>query len=347
MDNRMNGQRLMVAIVVAALVFIVGSKIPLPGLDMSKIAPQLAGGGDGLSRFSIFALGLMPIYTAFSLVEIGRLFTAGRDEGAVGPGFWEKAIVSVIALALTVLQGYGIVAAWQDGGLVDTDLGMFPVLAIGTYMGATALLLFFCFRIALPGFRNSIWALWSIPVLLALMPQLFSAFETTRMGAIPATAWLLAAAYLVLAIGGVVFIAKLWASICMPGGEAIGAVEPRDILIWPPALAGTVTTLMLTGIALIAPDLVNQLGGWLSSVYFSVTALIIPFFVLAYVRRLKPLFRPDAPVASVTASIALVQILLVVVGGIVTGWGNLPISLGFIAIMALTMTALGLRNPAV
>ncbi len=63
-----------VPVTAAVIVVLVASQIPLPGIDTSVLAEQAIYSPNGaLARFSIFALGIMPLFTVLAHVEIAKL----------------------------------------------------------------------------------------------------------------------------------------------------------------------------------------------------------------------------------------------------------------------------------
>lgn len=329
----------------AGLVFILAMNIPLPGIDMAAISAQTSPDRGTLSRLSIFALGLMPLYTALILVELGRLLVRSDDGLPRQPGPIEKAIVAVIALSLTALQGYGIVGGLRQSGLVNGDTASLPVLIIATYMGVTALAVFLCYRIRIAGFRHAFWALWSIPVLLLLPYNIGAIAQMTRTGALPATTLLGVVAYFIVCVAAVVVMAALWKSVCVKPVGAAGeadfeCVEPMEILIWPSVLAGMVVQLALTIMAFIIPGVVEN---WLESfliVMPVISAVLIPVLVFAYIRRSRAFIRPGAPLAAVATAIALIQIVLGLADMVRMTLFPYAFGLGSTATLALTLTAL-------
>lgn len=340
----MDMRRAIVAVALAGLVLVAGTKIPLPGMDIGAAAARMSGSADGLSRLSIFALGLVPLYNALALVEIGRLFLTPLGSSPRYPGLIETAAVGVIALGVTALQGYGIVQALAGMGMLD---GQYPIIGLCTYMGATALMVFLCHRVRLPGFRSGFWALWSVPALLGLPPQVAYAFDLARTGAISGLPLLLSVVHLSLSVAAIVVMAAVWSRACGQGHEQGGGgdaiIAPRDILIWPPVMASVIVGYLLTLVAVIAPAIVNTVNILiLQTGMLTITCLLVPVFVFAYLRHAEAILPQDRRLAPAAAVIIAVQVALLVSGGILNVWGGLPVQLGFISLLAVTLTVLAL-----
>ena len=106
-----------------------GSFIPSPGVDSSALASSLAnqGGiysllsvfsGGGLSRLSLFALGIMPYITASIILQVLTPVSANlqalQKEGELG----QRRITQYtryLTVALAALQGLGYTYAFHSG----------------------------------------------------------------------------------------------------------------------------------------------------------------------------------------------------------------------------------------
>ena len=116
-----------------------GSYIPSPGVDSSALASSLAnqGGiysllsvfsGGGLSRLSLFALGIMPYITASIILQVLTPVSANlqalQKEGELG----QRRITQYtryLTVALAALQGLGYTYAFHSGALGSSGTGNF------------------------------------------------------------------------------------------------------------------------------------------------------------------------------------------------------------------------------
>ncbi|MFA5890779.1 MAG: preprotein translocase subunit SecY [Actinomycetota bacterium] len=182
-------------------VYRLGSHIPLPGVDVTKIeelqrqAEQSGGvytlinlfSGGALTRFAIFALGIMPYITSSIIMQLLTVvipkLEALQKEGELG----RKKITQYtryMTVVLSLLQSLGIVVTANSGNLFPGIRDMFTNLTVGrtflivlTLTAGTALimwlgelitqrgigngmsLLIFASIIAsLPGNATSLWA---------------------------------------------------------------------------------------------------------------------------------------------------------------------------------------------
>ncbi len=352
-----NTKRAMAAALVG-LVMLLASNIPLPGLDMMAIAEQTANGGIG--RFSIFAIWIMPLFTALALVEIFRLVT-GRPRPGQAPGAIEMVAVGLIAMAMTVVQAGGIVGALTAAGLVALDGDMFLWLTTATFLGMTALTVILCYQIRMPGFRNAFWLFWALPLIAGIPTQIGWQFDMISTGAAPASNLLIFGETHVVCVAVVVVIAALWRSACIPQSETTDGkiAVPLEILIWPVFLATWIAPMAMNAFLFVLSETLSLLSDLFGREFYSfwiflaqlnpryfamgqmaLSALFIPFLVFAYIRHNRLLIRPDAPMALIGSAIALVQIALLVVPVLLV-W-NQPMSLSGTGMIAITLTMLGL-----
>ncbi|MBX5166944.1 MULTISPECIES: preprotein translocase subunit SecY [unclassified Rhizobium] len=342
----MDSRQTVITFAFVGIVYVLGLHVPLPGIDLDAFTGQSYTVDSGmLSRVSILALGLMPLYAALGLAEIARLIgfpwlkRKDKQSGNIGPG----AVVVVIALVVAAMQACGISGGLAATPLVDDEVTNFTILTIASYMGATAFTIFLSDRIRIAGLRDGFWPVYSIPILLGLPNNVIMSVEMTRTGAVPSTQWLIVAVYLVMSVAAVVVTSVLWRSACRETGVVEGeAVEPKEILIWPPVLAITAAVYVLGVIAFIAPSLAAAAqGATLQVIVLAIASILIPLVVFSYIRRLKV---ANIRLIVIAIIIALIQILLLVFGAIVSAFIQLPVSPGAIGVIVLTVTALGLQD---
>lgn len=355
----MDMRRLMVAALVG-LVLIVASNIPLPGLDMAAVADQTTSSGMG--RFSIFAIWVMPLFTALALVEIARLVT-GRPRPGQPVGVVETVAVGLIVIVMTVLDSGDIANALRAGRLVALEGDSFLWLTTATFLGMTALTVILCFQIRMPGFRNGFCLLWAVGPLVAMPGQFGAQFELVRTGAVAQTGWLVFGGAHLVCVVVVIVMAALWQSVCIPQGEGkddeISA--PLEILIWPLFLATWIAPMAMNVLVLTTDEVLYFLadligfkffGLWVflaqvrapyfALAYMALASLLIPFLVFAYVRHNRSVIRPGAPVTLIATIIALIQIAFLVASDVLAwNWG---MSVSGMDLIVMTLTMLGLRR---
>jgi preprotein translocase subunit SecY len=169
-------QRLLVTLAVVCI-YRLGCHIPLPGVDPAALASLARFGRISAltaEHVSIFALGVIPIFSALMVVEFLKLIVptfarwAARDRynaGRVNRG------VRYIALLLAAFQALGMARALPNiSGLVPEADWTFPLTTVVTFVAATALLGWLGDQITRHGFGNGFWILLLTPALLHL-PQ--------------------------------------------------------------------------------------------------------------------------------------------------------------------------------
>jgi hypothetical protein len=342
--------RIIAALALAGLLYSLGAHIPLPGIDQALIENLLNREGRApLSRVSLMALGMTPIFAAFALGELGRLIAFRRNapppqSGTVGP-----LIVRLIAFALAGLHGSGVAEALRGSNFVDPAFeDSFLILTVMSSIGATAVLIFLVERVRIAGLRSGFWAIWSIPLFIALPGGLAGTFQMAREGMISSTQWLLTLAYAVLSIAAVVLMVKLWASVNRGDEAAFSAMAPverREILIWPIALAPLISSYAVSAILMFAPDPLDLAGlQGVQLVAPVLTAILIPVLVFAYAR----LNSAGAPVRAGTTPalclIAAIQVLMATSAMVIDNFTMTPVIFGSLSAIALTLTVIGLRD---
>ena len=133
------------------LIYRFGSFIPSPGVDSSALASALSnqGGiysllsvfsGGGLSRLSLFALGIMPYITASIILQVLTPVSANlqalQKEGELG----QRKITQYtryLTVVLAALQGLGYTYAFHSGALGTTGTGNLVKFNLGNVILVT------------------------------------------------------------------------------------------------------------------------------------------------------------------------------------------------------------------
>ncbi|MDH7794767.1 MULTISPECIES: hypothetical protein [unclassified Beijerinckia] len=329
-----------VAVIIGVLmIYALGSKIPLPGLDVDKLI-AVGAGGNAL-RFSIMALGLTPVLTVLIVFEVAKLLFPKLDQRQAAAPSKTDRILRTLALVLATVQGGSVLIAMQRAGLFEADEGGLVLAGVAALVGGTLLLIWLADRIVLPGLGNGFWLLWIAPLLAGLAPQVATAIMVMRNGAMGTPQILMGIAYVLIASAAVVV-----ANVVMTRGR--GEQEKRQsvqALIWPPLLAnvaaGYIATLFYLGFSLSTWGLV--VARWILLVP------LIVLFVFAYARKpvagraadqltREPVMAP----AAVWLLLCLLQLALCVGGELLTDLLGLPWQLngGLLIITVTVMTSL-------
>ena len=157
------------------LIFIVGTTIPVPGVDSLKnidfgdLANAITGGS--LRRFSIFALGVMPyisatIITSLLQMDIIPYFTELKESGAQGRQKINQ-INRFLGIGIAFIEGFGMSFALVQNATAIDYVKITIILTAGT-----AFLLWMGDRITQKGIGNGV-SLLIMAGILATIPGSF------------------------------------------------------------------------------------------------------------------------------------------------------------------------------
>jgi preprotein translocase subunit SecY len=199
----------------ALVVFRIGAHIPVPGIDPVRLAELFSGqqggilgmfnmfSGGALSRFTIFALGIMPYISASIIMQLMTTVSPTleqlRKEGESG----RRKITQYTrygTLFLALFQATGIsIALESQPGLVLEPGTMFRITAVTTLVTGTMFLMWLGEQITERGLGNGISIIIFAGIAAGLPSAIAGTLELVRTGAMhPLTALLIAAAVLVV-----------------------------------------------------------------------------------------------------------------------------------------------------
>jgi preprotein translocase subunit SecY len=199
----------------ALVVFRIGAHIPVPGIDPNVLADLFAGqqggilgmfnmfSGGALSRFTIFALGIMPYISASIIMQLMTTVSPHleqlRKEGEAGRRkITQYTRYGTLALALFQATGISIALESQPGLVLDPGL-MFRITAVTTLVTGTMFLMWLGEQITERGIGNGISIIIFAGIAAGLPSAIAGTLELVRTGAMhPLTALLIAVAVLVV-----------------------------------------------------------------------------------------------------------------------------------------------------
>ncbi len=212
-------KRRLVFLLGALIVYRIGAHIPVPGIDpvaLADLFKSQKGGilgvfnlfsGGALSRFTIFALGIMPYISASIIMQLLTVASpqleALKKEGEAG----RRKITQFTrygTLALALFQGMGIAVALESQQGLVLDPGFtFRFVTVSTLVTGTMFLMWLGEQITERGLGNGISIIIFAGIAAGLPNSLGGLFELVRTGAMhPFTA--LVICVLVVAVTGVV-----------------------------------------------------------------------------------------------------------------------------------------------
>src|SRR3970040_1522620 len=199
----------------ALVVFRIGAHIPVPGIDPNVLADLFQGqqggilgmfnmfSGGALSRFTIFALGIMPYISASIIMQLMSAVSPQvdqfRKEGESGRRkSTQYTRYGTVFLALFQATGISIALESQPGLVLEGGL-MFRITTVTTLVTGTMFLMWLGEQITERGLGNGISIIIFAGIAAGLPSAIAGTLELVRTGAMhPLTALLIAVAALVV-----------------------------------------------------------------------------------------------------------------------------------------------------
>ena len=217
-------RRRMLFLLGALIVYRIGAHIPVPGIDpvvLEELFKAQRGGildmfnmfsGGALSRFTIFALGIMPYISASIIMQLMTVVVptleALKKEGEAGRRkITQFTRYGTVLLATFQAVGIAVALEGQAGLVLDPGL-MFRITTVITLVTGTMFLMWLGEQITERGLGNGISIIIFAGIAAGLPSAVGGTLELARTGAfsIPFVLFLFAAAILVTAF--VVFVER-------------------------------------------------------------------------------------------------------------------------------------------
>ena len=216
-------QRL-IFLVLALLVFRLGAHIPVPGLDPDQLAQLFAEQKDGilgmfnlfsggaLSRFTVFALGIMPYISASIIMQLMTIVVptleALKKEGQAGQRkITQYTRYATVLLATFQAMGISVALQAQPGLVVNPGL-MFELNTVVTLVTGTMFLMWLGEQITERGLGNGISIIIFGGIVSGLPSALASLLELVRTGSMNIISALLIVVICVAVTYFVVFVER-------------------------------------------------------------------------------------------------------------------------------------------
>jgi preprotein translocase subunit SecY len=216
-------KRRLVFLVLALIVFRIGTHIPVPGIDpvqLSKLFETQGGilgmfnmfSGGALSRFSVFALGIMPYISASIIMQLLTVVSpqleALKKEGEAGRRkITQYTRYGTLALALFQAVGISIALESQQGLVVEPGM-MFRFVTVVTLVTGTLFLMWLGEQITERGIGNGISLIIFSGIVAGLPSAIGSTLELARTGSMSIPVVLLIAVLVVAVTMFVVFVER-------------------------------------------------------------------------------------------------------------------------------------------
>jgi preprotein translocase subunit SecY len=208
----------------ALIVYRIGAHVPVPGIDPVRLAELFQsqqGGilgvfnlfsGGALSRFTIFALGIMPYISASIIMQLMTIavpsLEALKKEGEAGRRkITQYTRYGTVVLAL--FQGIGVAVALESqAGLVLDPGYLFRFVSVMTLLTGTMFLMWLGEQITERGLGNGISIIIFAGIAAGLPNALGGLFELVRTGAMHPVSALFICVLVVLVTAFVVFVER-------------------------------------------------------------------------------------------------------------------------------------------
>ena len=214
----------LVFLVLALIVFRIGTHVPVPGIDpatLAKLFEQQSGGilgmfnmfsGGALSRFSVFALGIMPYISSSIIMQLLTVVYAPlealKKEGEAGRRkITQYTRYGTVALALFQAVGISIALESQQGLVIDPGMA-FRFITVITLVTGTMFLMWLGEQITERGIGNGISLLIFAGIVAGLPSAIGGTLELARTGAMSIPAVLFIASLVVVVTMFVVFVER-------------------------------------------------------------------------------------------------------------------------------------------
>ena len=217
-------KRRLIFLVLALIVFRIGTHIPVPGIDpvqLAKLFDTQGGGilgmfnmfsGGALSRFSVFALGIMPYISASIIMQLLTVVSpqleALKKEGEAGRRkITQYTRYGTVALALFQGVGISIALESQQGLVIDPGM-MFRFVTVVTLLTGTMFLMWLGEQITERGIGNGISLIIFSGIVAGLPGAIGGTMELVNNGTMSIPAFLFILALVVFVTYFVVFVER-------------------------------------------------------------------------------------------------------------------------------------------
>lgn len=209
--------RLGIALAIVAL-YRFGSHIPISGIDTNAVLSVFSQGGvlgfvnlfsgGGLSRFSIFSLGILPYINASIIIQLLMVVTTRLKEIAEEGESGRKTIAAYtryLAVGLAVVQGLAMVIGFRSFVLPGVNIYGFVFLSVVSLVAGAALVMWLGELITEFGIGNGA-SLLIFSGIVAQMPLYLSNTWVTLIGGVSPIAVAAMALILIGMIAVIVFV---------------------------------------------------------------------------------------------------------------------------------------------
>ncbi|MDH5857668.1 preprotein translocase subunit SecY [Lampropedia aestuarii] len=216
-------RRRLVFLLLALVVYRIGTHIPVPGIDPAQLQQMFSGSqgildlfnmfsGGALSRFSVLALGIMPYISASIIIQLMTYvvptLVALKKEGEAGRRkITQYTRYLTLVLALFQSMGIAVMLESQPGLVFEPGFG-FKLTTIVSLTAGTLFMMWLGEQITERGIGNGISILIFAGIAAGLPSALSGTLELVRTGAMSIITLLIIALFVVLLTYFVVFVER-------------------------------------------------------------------------------------------------------------------------------------------
>lgn len=297
-------QRL-IFVLVALLVYRIGTHIPIPGINpetFARLFEASEGGifelinmfnGGALERMSILSMGVMPYITASIIMNLMTAMTPSLDrlrkEGDAG----RRKITQYtrwLTLGISTLQATAISVGLSSQGLTYTDTLTFHVVSTVSLVTGAMFMMWLGEQITERGVGNGISLLIFAGIVSGFPGAVAQSLEQARQGEINPVVMIVVAAFAVIVITAVVFVERGQRRIAINySNRQQGRIQtktPSSHLPLKVNMAGVIPAIFASSL-LLAPASLSQWFGQNPSLgWFNEIALVLspgqPLYILMF-----------------------------------------------------------------
>ena len=217
-------RRRLVFLLLALVVYRIGTHIPVPGIDSNQLTQLFKGqqggilslfnmfSGGALQRFSVFALGIMPYISASIIMQLMTYviptLEALKKEGEAGRRkITQYTRYGTLGLALFQSLGFALALEGSQGLVISPGFG-FRMTTVVSLVAGTMFLMWLGEQITERGLGNGISILIFSGIAAGLPNAIGGLFELVRTGAMSIVASLFIISVVILVTFAVVFVER-------------------------------------------------------------------------------------------------------------------------------------------
>lgn len=303
----------------SAVVYVSGSYVMLPGVDRDALAEHMAAlPNSALAQLSMIFLWAGPLFGALCLVETAKLVCSplARWQNACQENDQKfQVAVRVLALCLSVVQGYGVVSVLGSAGLISDPQPAMMIAAMAGLVGTTAVTIWIAEQLRLPQGDLGIWVLLVVHVMLTFASNITGYASAIGRGALTVEACIVLAGFLAVAIG---MIRSLYSDLSSSASKSI------DMLVWPPILAQITTGYLIGAVILMKPMETQADINRMRICAIAAICALIPVFAYGYFRR--RVAKDESPTAATERKtfykVIVAQVIIVIGAAVIDIWSQ-------------------------